>query len=127
MGFIEGIARSRAKRCDCANRGWRSGLLTFANHPAAHLRPGPEPALICTPEERLALFARAGFEECFFVTFDDAIATLSPDSFLEILVERLGVRGVVVGTTFRFGHKRAGDVAPDARVSCRARGAASFR
>ncbi len=91
--------------------GWRSGLLTFANHPASHLRPGTEPSLICTPEERLALFARAGFEECFFVTFDEAVATLSPEAFLEILVDRLGVRGVVVGATFRFGHKRAGDVA----------------
>ena len=91
--------------------GWRSGLLTFANHPASHLRPGTEPSLICTPEERLALFARAGFEECFFITFDEAVATLSPEAFLEILVDRLGVRGVVVGTTFRFGHKRAGDVA----------------
>ncbi len=72
--------------------------------------PGSEPPLLCTPEERLALFARAGFEECFFITFDDAIATLSPESFLEILVERLGMRGIVVGATFRFGHKRAGDV-----------------
>lgn len=90
--------------------GWRSGLLTFANHPASHLRPGTEPSLICTPEERLALFARAGFDECFFITFDEAVATLSPEAFLEILVDRLGVRGVVVGTTFRFGHKRAGDV-----------------
>ena len=89
---------------------WRSGLLTFANHPATHLRPGTEPRLLCTPQERLELFARVGFEECFFIEFDDRIATLSPNAFLDILAERLGVRGVVVGTTFRFGHGRAGDV-----------------
>ncbi len=85
-------------------------MLTFANHPATHLRPGTEPPLISTPEERLALLASAGFEECFFVTFDDRIATLSPQAFLDLLVERLGVGGVVVGSTFRFGHKRSGDV-----------------
>ena len=43
--------------------------------------------------------------------FDDAVATLEPQTFLDILVERLHVAGVVVGATFRFGHKRAGDTA----------------
>jgi len=90
--------------------GWRSGALTFANHPATHLRPGTQPPLISTPEERLALLASAGFEECFVVKFDDRIATLRPEAFLALLVEQLGVGGVVVGSTFRFGHRRAGDV-----------------
>ncbi len=114
IGFFDGFHRGHREIARQTLRlrkpGWRSGVLTFANHPAAHLRPGSEPALLCTPEERLTLFALAGFEECFFVTFDDAIATLSPEAFLEILVERLGMRGIVVGATFRFGHKRAGDV-----------------
>jgi riboflavin kinase / FMN adenylyltransferase len=115
IGFFDGFHRGHREIARQTFRlrrpGWRSGLLTFANHPAAHLRPGTEPGLLCTPQERLELVARAGFEECFFVTFDDAVATLSPQAFLEILVERLGVRAAVVGTTFRFGHKRAGDVA----------------
>ncbi|HYL27250.1 MAG TPA: riboflavin kinase, partial [Candidatus Nitrosotalea sp.] len=114
IGFFDGLHRGHRELARKAFRlrrpGWRSGVLTFANHPAMHLRPGTEPPLICTPQERLRLFASAGFEECFFVTFDDAIATLSPEAFLKILVERLGVRGVVVGTTFRFGHRREGDV-----------------
>ncbi len=115
IGFFDGFHRGHREIARQTLRlrkpGWRCGLLTFANHPAAHLRPGTEPPLLCTPEERLTLFARAGFEECFFVTFDEAIATLSPQAFLEVLVERLGVRGMVVGATFRFGYKRAGDVA----------------
>ncbi len=115
IGFFDGFHRGHreiARRTlQLRKPGWRSGLLTFANHPAAHLRPGTEPPLLCTAEERLTLFAQAGFEECFLVTFDEAIATLSPQNFLEILVERLGVRAIVVGATFRFGHRRAGDVA----------------
>lgn len=114
IGFFDGFHRGHHEIARQTLRlrrpGWRSGVLTFANHPAAHLRPGTEPPLICTPQERLDLFAGAGFEECFFAPFDDAVATLSPQAFLDILVERLGVRGVVVGTTFRFGHKRTGDV-----------------
>ncbi len=115
IGFFDGFHRGHREIARQTLRlrkpGWRSGVLTFANHPASFLRPGTEPPLLCTPEERLDLFATAGFEECFFVTFDGDIATLAPEAFLNILIERLGARGVTVGTTFRFGHKRAGDVA----------------
>lgn len=120
IGFFDGFHgghREIARQTRLLRRpGWRSGVLTFAEHPAAHLRPGMEPPLISTAEERLRLFASAGFEECFFVPFDERIATLSPEAFLEILVDRLGARGVVVGNTFRFGHKRAGDATLMAHV-----------
>ena len=115
IGFFDGFHlghREIARRTLRLRKpGWRAGVLTFANHPAAHLRPGTEPPMICTQEERLDLFARAGFDECFFVKFDETIATLSPAAFLDLLVDRLGARGVVVGDTFRFGHRRAGDTA----------------
>jgi len=115
IGFFDGFHRGHreiARRTLRIRRpGWRSGVLTFSNHPATHLRPGTEPPLISTPQERLDLFASAGFDECFFVRFDDRIATLEPQAFLDILVERLHVAGVAVGATFRFGHKRAGDTA----------------
>ncbi|HEY6487068.1 MAG TPA: riboflavin biosynthesis protein RibF [Candidatus Cybelea sp.] len=113
IGFFDGFHLGHRELAKATMRlrrpGWRSGVLTFAQHPAAHLRPGTEPPLISTPHERLCLFAGAGFEECFFVRFDERIATLSPHAFLELLVKRMGVRGIVVGETFRFGHKRTGD------------------
>jgi len=89
---------------------YRTGVLTFLNHPAAFLRPGTEPPLLTTPEERIDLLARAGIEECFLVPFDEQIASLSPQTFVDdVLVEALGVRAVVVGANFRFGKGRAGD------------------
>ena len=115
IGFFDGFHRGHraiARQTLRMRRpGWRSGVLTFANHPSAFLRPGTEPPLLCTAEERVAAFAAAGFEECLFVTFDDRIATLSPEVFLDVLVDKLGVGAVVVGSSFRFGHKRTGDVA----------------
>jgi riboflavin kinase / FMN adenylyltransferase len=119
IGFFDGFHRGHREIARATMRmrkpGWRSGVLTFAEHPAAFLRPGSEPPLICTPEERIDLFAAAGFDECFFIRFDETIATLSPEAFLERLVGSLGARGVAVGSTFRFGHKRAGDTALMAR------------
>ncbi len=115
IGFFDGFHRGHQEIARQTLRmrkpGWRSGVLTFSNHPASFLRPGTEPPLLCTPQERANLFAAAGFEECFFIPFDDRIATLSPQAFLDVLVDTLGIRAVVVGSSFRFGHKRVGDTA----------------
>ncbi|HEY1655594.1 MAG TPA: riboflavin biosynthesis protein RibF [Candidatus Tumulicola sp.] len=114
VGFFDGFHRGHREIARQTLRlrrpRWRSGVLTFARHPAAFLRPGQEPPLLDTPQERIGRFAAAGFEECLFATFDDRIAKLSPAAFLDLLVDGLGVRAVVVGATFRFGHRRAGDV-----------------
>jgi riboflavin kinase / FMN adenylyltransferase len=113
IGFFDGMHRGHAAIAKAALRmrkpGWRAGVLTFANHPASFLRPGTEPPLLTTLDERIDLFAQAGFEECFSIVFDERIASLTPQAFLEKLTSGLGVRGASVGSTFRFGHKRSGD------------------
>lgn len=121
IGFFDGMHRGHREIARRTLRmrkpGWRAAVLTFSNHPAAFLRPGMEPPLICTPEERVDRIARAGFDECFYVPFDDAVASQTAEHFLrETLIGKLRVRGVVVGKTFRFGHKRAGDAAMMERV-----------
>ncbi|HUA08239.1 MAG TPA: riboflavin biosynthesis protein RibF [Candidatus Acidoferrales bacterium] len=114
IGFFDGMHRGHLEIAKAARRmrkpGYRVGVLTFANHPASFLRPGTEPPLITTTAERVDLFARAGFEECFLITFDERIAKLTPQEFLERL-SAMSVSGAAVGSTFRFGHKRAGDAA----------------
>ena len=53
IGFFDGFHlghREIARRTLRMRRpGWRSGVLTFASHPAAFLRPGTEPPLLTTP------------------------------------------------------------------------------
>ncbi len=121
IGVFDGMHRGHQdiarKTRELRKPGWSAGVLTFSNHPSAFLRPGTEPPLISTPEERVDLLARAGYEECFFVPFDAAVANQTPDEFLKkTLIENLGARGVAVGRTFRFGHGREGDAALMERV-----------
>ena len=116
IGFFDGFHRGHRAIVREALRlrraGERTAVLTFREHPSAFLRPGQEPPMIATLEERVNAFARAGIDEAFVLPFDAAIASLSPARFLdETLVARLNARAMVVGANFRFGHKRAGDVA----------------
>jgi riboflavin kinase/FMN adenylyltransferase len=92
--------------------GERSAVLTFRNHPSSFLRPGSEPPVIATLEERVNAFARAGIDEAYVLPFDASMAAMSPETFLDdVLIGRINARAMVVGANFRFGHKRAGDVA----------------
>ena len=92
--------------------GERSAVVTFLEHPTAALRPGEEPPQISTLAERINAFARAGIDETFVLRFDRAFAALSPAAFLDdVIAGALGARALVVGANFRFGAKRAGDVA----------------
>ncbi|MBC5815485.1 MAG: bifunctional riboflavin kinase/FAD synthetase [Candidatus Eremiobacteraeota bacterium] len=115
IGFFDGFHRGHQaivrELRKLRKPGYRTGVVTFSNHPAAFLRPGTEPPLLTTTEERIDLLARAGVEECFLVPFDDRIASLSPQAFVDdVLDKALGARAVVVGTNFRFGKGRAGDI-----------------
>jgi riboflavin kinase / FMN adenylyltransferase len=116
VGFFDGFHRGHRAIVREALRlrraGERTAVLTFREHPAAFLRPGQEPPMIATLGERVNAFARAGIDVAYVLPFDAAIASLSPAQFLdETLIGRMNARAMVVGANFRFGHKRAGDVA----------------
>ena len=116
VGFFDGFHRGHRaivrETLRLRRAGERSAVLTFRDHPAAFLRPGTEPPLIATLEERINAFARAGLDEAYVLPFDASVASLSPEQFVdEVLVGRINARAMVAGSTFRFGHKRAGDMA----------------
>jgi riboflavin kinase/FMN adenylyltransferase len=91
-------------------RGWKPSALTFDPHPAKIVAPERAPRLLTTPEERCRLMAAEGIQQVLILPFGWDIARLEPDEFVrDILVARLGVRAVLVGSNFRFGHRQAGD------------------
>jgi len=116
IGFFDGFHlghRAIVRELLRARRpGERAAVVTFRDHPATFLRPGEEPPLIMTLEERINSFARAGVDETFVLHFDASIAALDPQAFLdETLVARIGAQAMIVGENFRFGAQRAGDIA----------------
>lgn len=89
----------------------KTALLTFDPHPLAILRPHVPLQLLSTPEERLQLLAPFGLDLGIIQPFDQAFARLTPEQFMRLLVERLGLVRLVVGPDFALGRARAGTVA----------------
>lgn len=86
--------------------------LTFDPHPLRFMAPERAPRLLTSLERRIELLRAAGADRVVVQTFDRAFASLSPVAFVEeILVRQLRARAMVVGSDFRFGAQRAGDVA----------------
>jgi len=97
------VARARAA-------GGPSVVLTFDPHPARVLRPDRAPAALTTLAQKEELLAGLGVDRLAVLPFDAALARLSPEEFARaVLRDTLGARDVVVGESFRFGHRREGD------------------
>lgn len=108
LGHQALVARTRQL---AASFGAQAALLTFEPHPVRVLAPALAPPLIASPRQRLSLFARSGLDLLVEQPFDAAFAALSAESFAELLLERAGVRAVVVGQDFTYGRARGGTVA----------------
>lgn len=86
------------------------GVITFRNHTRLG-PPGFASRLLTTTRQRLEYFRGLGIGACWLVDFNPALASLSPDEFIDrILVKNLGIRGICVGEGFRFGAGRSGSV-----------------
>lgn len=95
-----------------AERAVTSSVMTFDPHPATVVAPERAPQLICTLEQRLALLEAAGAQQILVLPFTREIADLRPRDFVrKVVCNALRAQAVIVGESFRFGHKQAGTAA----------------
>lgn len=86
-----------------------AGVVTFAPHPVKVLAPSLAPPLILRNDEKEQGLRDAGLDVVFELAFTAHLASLQPAAFCrEVLLERLGVVGVVVGEGFKFGARAEG-------------------
>lgn len=108
IGHRQIIERVKAR---AAGIGGTSMLMTFNPHPLHLLRPDKELAAIVPLEEKKRLIAQSGIDVLFVLPFSREFSELAPETFVSyLLVEKLGVKGVVIGYDFKFGIKGTGDI-----------------
>lgn len=83
--------------------------ITFHPHPAAILTPQRMPPLLTSLRARLNLMAAAGVEAIVVQHFTPRFSNMTAEAFVsDLLVDHVGVAGVIVGHRVSFGHKRRG-------------------
>ena len=86
-------------------------LLTFDRHPEEILQNSEAPLPVIGPNQKRNLVAEAGIELMVSLTFDDTLANLTAEDFVQrVLVDGLAAKVVVIGEEFRFGAGAKGDV-----------------
>jgi riboflavin kinase/FMN adenylyltransferase len=86
-------------------------IATFDPHPVRFFAPHIPWFRLTTLEQRQRLFAQAGADAMLVFDFNaELAATTAEDFVVKLLVERLGVTGVVTGEDFTFGKGRGGNV-----------------
>ncbi|MGD0870798.1 MAG: bifunctional riboflavin kinase/FAD synthetase [Bryobacteraceae bacterium] len=93
-------------------RGWKPSVLTFNPHPTRVVAPERTPRLMTSPDRRAQLMEEEGIRQVLILPFTEELAHLSAEDFVRrLLVERLGVRAVLVGDNFCFGYRQSGNTA----------------
>lgn len=117
IGNFDGVHRGHRAVLEWAvAEARRAGLLTYAltfdPHPSRVVGGDRPPPLLTTLERRAELMGALGVNRVFVRRFDAAFAAWAPERFVrDLVVSTLCARRVVVGEDFRFGAKRAGDLA----------------
>jgi riboflavin kinase/FMN adenylyltransferase len=117
IGNFDGIHRGhRALLRRVVQVAQREGLaaaaMTFEPHPREFFSPDNAPARIANLRDKIDGLRRAGIERVFVQHFNRNFASLSPEQFIQrTLVQGCQARCLLVGDDFRFGARRAGDVA----------------
>ena len=89
----------------------QSAVMTFEPHPIRVMKPGNGPPLITPMKEKLDLIAETGVDFIFCVPFTREFAAISARDFVQdILLKKIGIKEIVVGYDYTFGHDRLGDI-----------------
>lgn len=116
IGNFDGVHKGHLALFDKAKErakaiGGHSVVMTFEPHPLKIMRPANGPHLITHTGQKLELIEKAGIDVIICVSFDRDFAAIPARDFVNtILVKKIGIKEIVVGYDYTFGHNREGDI-----------------
>jgi riboflavin kinase/FMN adenylyltransferase len=107
IGHKQIIERVRTRAAEISGT---SMLMTFNPHPLSILKPDNHLGLITPVDIRKRLIEENGIDVLLLLPFTDEFRLTDPDAFVkDILIKKLGIKGLVVGYDFKFGKGGKGD------------------
>lgn len=114
IGNFDGMHRGHQKviaalRERASAAGVPALILTFEPHPRDVFAPAPFMFRLTLGDAKARLAEALGLDGIIILPFDTAFSQIEAESFVaDVLVEALGVRGVIIGSDFHFGRQRRG-------------------
>lgn len=87
-----------------------SVAITFEPHPLRVLKNVSQPPLITIFEQKAELIEKTGIDVLIAIPFTKEFGEITPEEFIEnLLVNRIGMKSIIVGKDYCFGKNRAGN------------------
>ncbi|WP_440444059.1 riboflavin biosynthesis protein RibF [Phascolarctobacterium sp.] len=114
LGTFDGLHRGHldvigTAKHEAEHTGAKLAVFTFSNHPLEWINPAHVPVALVTPAVKLQLLESLGVDVLIDIPFNQLVADLLPQQFLERL-SALNYSCLVVGENFTYGQRGVGNV-----------------
>ena len=114
LGTFDGLHRGHldvigTAKQEAEHTGAKLAVFTFSNHPLEWINPEHVPVALVTPAVKLQLLENLGVDVLIDIPFNQLVADLLPQQFLERL-SALNYSCLVVGENFTYGQRGVGNV-----------------
>lgn len=95
----------------CREKGYKSVVYTFSNHPRELTRNGHKVQKLASNSDKVKLIEATGADYLLMVPFDETFMKTTPELFVKnFLIDGMNVKSLAVGFDYRFGKGAEGDV-----------------
>lgn len=84
-------------------------VMCFEPQPIEYFRGDAAPARISTARDKIEQLSKTSIDAVYLVRFNQLLANMSPEQFVQMLVQHLNVKLLIVGDDFCFGKNRQGN------------------
>jgi len=114
LGTFDGVHKGHRKiisnlKSEAKTNNLRSIILTFFPHPR-NIVSSEIIKSISTIDEKIKIFSDLGIDELIIQKFDKSFASMDAKEFIELLVNNLKIKKIIVGYNHRFGKNRSADI-----------------
>ncbi|WP_174495544.1 riboflavin biosynthesis protein RibF [Salirhabdus euzebyi] len=116
LGYFDGVHKGHQQVISTAKKvakefGYQSGVMTFHPHPSVVLNRSNQHVQYITPlEDKIDQIAKLDIDVVYVVKFNEELAKLEPEEFVNVFLIGLNVKHVVAGFDFSYGRMGKGNM-----------------